>query len=64
MSNIAIHENEDKKIIAKIQHFYDVLKERKNTSFAVRDSLSVDQELDILIQHFEKVFDNLIYKSD
>jgi hypothetical protein len=64
MSNIAIHENEDKKIVAKIQHFYDVLKERKHTAFAVRDSLSVDQELDILITHFEKVFENLIYKSD
>jgi len=63
MSNIAIHENEDKKIIAKIQHFYDLLSERKKGCIA--DSTDdVEYELEILTSHYERVFGDLIYKSN
>lgn len=63
MSSIAIHENENKKVIAKIQHFYDMLSERKKGCLVDCSDLDVESELEIIISHFERVFGDLIYKS-
>ena len=62
---VEVPENYDHiQMIAKIQHFYDMLSERKKGCLADSTDLDVEEELAILISHFERIFWNLIYKSE
>jgi guanylate kinase len=66
MSNLEKNSQEkltERQICARIQHFYEIMKERKylNESIMNPDLKKVEEELLILMEHMETIFGDIVY---